>query len=60
MCKQERSDMNRIENIKKLSDDQLKELFDKGLLGNICQALGLSGRGTWKQLIGRIRKELNK
>lgn len=45
--------------INDLSDDQLKDFYRKGQLGNLAQALGLSGRGTLEQLIDRIRRAVS-
>lgn len=38
------------------SDEDLRRLFDDGILGNLAQALGLSGRGTFRELLKRIRR----
>jgi len=38
------------------SDEQLFKLFRAGLLGNVAQSLGVSGKGTFDELLRRIRK----
>lgn len=39
-------------------EEKARELFERGILGNYAQMLGVSGRGTLQQLTYSIRRHV--
>jgi hypothetical protein len=39
------------------TDDELHKVFLRGNLGNVAQGLGLSGKGSFRELLMAIRRE---